>query len=261
MTHFAVLVLRNQHLDDAQQVTFTRHFGPLLEGANTTKTDAMRLDSAFADVSNVDAHNNVLARDDRRRMFSLGNRLWHTDASFRAVPARYSILSARVVPPHGGNTEFADMRAAYDALDEESRAEVDSLVCEHSLLFSRARLGFTDYTEQEKATMAPVQHPLVRTHPQSGRRSLYLSAHIGSIVGWSQPEALAFLLDLTEAATDRPFVHAHSWQAGDLVIWDNRQTMHRARRFDDTLHVRDMRRTTTSVFEAADLEAITSPTN
>ena len=245
MDKFAVLVFRQQFIGDDDQLAFTRNFGSLLNGANMTKTDHLRLNPAFADVSNLDTNNNVLERNDRRRAFSLGNRLWHSDASFRATPARYSLLSGRVVPPSGGNTEFADMRAAYESLTNDEKLEVENLVCLHSLIFSRSRLGFNDYTNEERSAMEPVRHPLLRIHPVTGRKSLFLSAHVGGIDDWLTPEALIFLSDLTEHATQRRFVYSHEWQTGDLVMWDNRQTMHRSRRFDDLSFTRDMRRTTT----------------
>ena len=246
MDRYGVLVFHDQDITDEQQLAFTRNFGPLQDGSNTTVRKAeLRLDPAFADVSNLDKGNRMLERDDRRRTASLANRLWHSDASFRAVPARYSLLSGRIVPPAGGNTEFAYMPAAYDALDDATKAEIEDLVCEHSLIYSRRQLGFTEYTEEELATMKPVLQRLVRRHPVTGRKSLFLSAHIGVVLGWPQPEALAFIRDLMEHATQRQFVYSHQWRAGDMVIWDNRQTMHRVRRFDDLNHVRDMRRTTT----------------
>ena len=246
MDRHAVLVLPGQDIDDAQQLAFTRNFGPLQEGANTTLTaTTMRLGAAFADVSNLDKDNRRLERNDRRRMAALGNRLWHSDATFRVVPARYSLLSGRIVTTQGGNTEFADMRAAYDALDAATKEEIEPLVCEHSLIYSRGHLGFTDFTDEERIAMRPVRHRLVRTHPVTGRKSLLLSAHIGAIVGWPRPEAMAFVRDLMEHATRPEFVYAHRWTRHDLVIWDNRTTMHRVRRFDDLAIVRDMRRTTT----------------
>jgi alpha-ketoglutarate-dependent 2,4-dichlorophenoxyacetate dioxygenase len=176
-------------------------------------------------------------------MFNLGNRLWHSDSSYRAVPAKYSLLSGRIVVDRRGHTEFADMRAAYDALDAGTKAEIADLVCEHSLMFSRGLLGFTELTEEERAMFRPVRQRLVRTHPVTGRKSLFLSAHGGTIVGWPVPEARAFLRDLIEHATQRQFVYSHKWRQWDLVMWDNRQTMHRVTRFDET-QVRDMRRTT-----------------
>ena len=246
MDRHAVLVLPGQDIDDAQQLAFTRHFGPLEEGANSTvRSGELRLAPAFADVSNLDRAGARLARDSKRRMASLGNRLWHSDASFRAVPARYSILSGRIVVQDGGNTEFADMRAAYDALDAATKAEIEELVCEHSLIYSREQLGFADFLPDERVSMKPVRHRLVRTHPVTGAKSLFLSAHIGAIVGWPRPEALAFVRDLTEHATQPRFVYVHRWTRHDLVMWDNRTTMHRVRRFDDLNQVRDLRRTTT----------------
>ncbi|MFO1158891.1 MAG: TauD/TfdA family dioxygenase [Reyranellaceae bacterium] len=246
MDRHAVLVLPGQDVSDEQQLAFTRNFGPLEEGANSTVRNAeLRLAPAFADVSNLDRNGTRLARDNRRRMASLGNRLWHSDASFRAVPARYSILSGRIVTTAGGNTEFADMRAAYEALDAQTKAEVENLVCEHSLIYSREQLGFAEFLPDERVSMKPVLQRLVRTHPVTGARSLFLSAHIGAIVGWPRPEALAFIRDLIEHATQSRFVYVHRWTQHDLVIWDNRTTMHRVRRFDDLAIVRDMRRTTT----------------
>jgi alpha-ketoglutarate-dependent 2,4-dichlorophenoxyacetate dioxygenase len=246
MDKYAVLVLPGQDITDDQQLAFTRNFGEFQEGANSTeRRNELRLDPAFADVSNLDKTGERLARDDRRRMASLGNRLWHSDASFRVVPAKYSILSGRIVVTKGGNTEFADMRAAYDALDAATKREVEDLICEHSLIFSRAQLGFEAYKAEELARMKPVRHRLVRTHPTSGRKSLFLSSHIGSIVGWPTPEAMAFIRDLIEHATSPEFVYSHQWTQHDLVIWDNRATMHRVRRYDDLNAVRDLRRTTT----------------
>lgn len=247
MDKYAVLVFRGQEITDEQQAAFSRNFGELeIPGAasNITKQEDRRLGREIADISNLDKHNRILGRDDRQRMFNLGNRLWHSDSSFKAVPAKYSLLSARVVPSSGGNTEFADMRAAYDALDDKTKAEIEDLICEHSLIYSRGLLGFTELSEAERANFKPVYQRLVRTHPVTGRKSLFLSSHIGGIVGWPRPEAMALIRDLMEEATRREFVYAHEWRQYDLVMWDNRQTMHRARRFDETREVRDMRRTT-----------------
>jgi alpha-ketoglutarate-dependent 2,4-dichlorophenoxyacetate dioxygenase len=246
MDRHAVLVLPGQDITDAEQLAFTANFGAFQDGANSTeRRPELRLDPAFADVSNLDKSGAMLGRDDRRRMASLGNRLWHSDASFRVVPAKYSILSGRIVTTEGGNTEFADMRAAYDALDQRTKAEVEDLICEHSLIHSRGQLGFGNWKPEELETMKPVRHRLVRVHPTSGRKSLFLSAHIGTIVGWPRPEAMAFIRDLMEHATQREFVYSHRWTQHDLVIWDNRTTMHRVRRYDDLTIVRDLRRTTT----------------
>jgi alpha-ketoglutarate-dependent 2,4-dichlorophenoxyacetate dioxygenase len=245
MDRYAVLVFHDQQLDDEQQLAFTRSLGEIEHAIGTSlrAPDELRLPTTFADVSNLDKDHKVFGRDDRRRLFALGNRLWHSDSSFKVVPAKYSILHARSVPSRGGNTEFADMRAGYDALDAETKVLVEDLVCEHSQLFSRQQLGFTEFTDEERARFAPVRQRLVRTHPATGRKSLYLSSHAGAIVGWPVPEARAFLRDLVEIATQRPFVYAHAWRVGDLVMWDNRQTMHRARPFP-AHEPRDMRRTT-----------------
>jgi alpha-ketoglutarate-dependent 2,4-dichlorophenoxyacetate dioxygenase len=246
MDRHGVLVFHDQPLSDAQQIAFTRSLGKieLNTANNVTRLDQRRLSIEMSDISNLDQQGNLLARDDRRRAFNLGNRLWHSDSSFKAVPAKYSLLSARIIPSAGGNTEFADMRGAYDALDAEAQAEVEDLITEHSLIFSRGQLGFTDFTAEERAKFAPVRHRLVRANQATGRKSLYLSSHIGGIVGWPVPEAMAFIRDLAEHATQRQFVHAHSWRQHDLVMWDNRATMHRARRYKETSEVRDMRRTT-----------------
>ena len=245
MDRYAVLVFRGQRLTDDQQLAFSQCFGALevTNGTGISKPGEQRLHPAFADVSNLDQDNQILARDNRRRLYSLGNMLWHSDSSFKPVPANYSILSGRVVATAGGETEFADMRAAYDALDDATKAEIEPLVCEHSLIYSRELLGFDDLTEAERATMRPVRQALVRTHPGSARKSLYLASHIGTIIGWPMPEARAFIRELTEHATQRRFVYAHRWRPFDLVMWDNRATMHRVRRYDGS-QVRDMRRTT-----------------
>ena len=246
MGRYAVLLFHDQPLSDDEQIAFTKALGKieLNTANNVTRLDQRRLGIEMSDISNLDQQGNLLARDDRRRAFNLGNQLWHSDSSFKAVSAKYSLLSARMVPSAGGNTEFADMRAAYDTLDPETKAAVEDLITEHSLLFSRGQLGFTDFTAEERVKFAPVRHRLVRTNPATGRKSLFLSSHIGGIVGWPVPEALAFVRDLAEHATQRQFVHAHTWRQHDLVMWDNHQTMHRARRYRDMGEVRDMRRTT-----------------
>jgi alpha-ketoglutarate-dependent 2,4-dichlorophenoxyacetate dioxygenase len=245
MDRLAVLVYHDQRFTDEQQKAFSVNFGPLeqTEGGNVTRPGDRRLDPQMADVSNLGADHKPLARDDRRRLFNLGNQLWHSDSSFRAIPAKFSLLSGRTVVDTGGNTEFADMRAAYDALDSGTKAEIEDLVCEHSLIYSRGILGFTGLSEEEKRLFKPVRQRLVRTHPMTGRKSLYLSSHIGTIIGWPMPEARAFIRDLTEHATQQRFTYAHRWRQYDLVMWDNRSTMHRVRRFDET-QIRDMRRTT-----------------
>jgi alpha-ketoglutarate-dependent 2,4-dichlorophenoxyacetate dioxygenase len=253
----AVLVFRDARLTDEQQLVFSRGLGGLeiTGGTGISKPGEQRLDSAFADVSNLDKDNRPLARDNRRRLYSLGNRLWHSDSSFKAVPARYSLLSCRQPGLHGGNTEFADMRAAYDALDDATRREIENLIAEHSLLYSREQLGFTDFSPEERERMRPVLQRLVRRHPISGRKSLYLASHIGRIIGWPVPEARAFIRDLIEHATQPQFVYVHQWQQHDLVMWDNRVTMHRVRRYDDR-QPRDMRRTTVAGTETTTSQAV-----
>jgi alpha-ketoglutarate-dependent 2,4-dichlorophenoxyacetate dioxygenase len=246
MDRYAVLVFPDQDITDEQQLAFTRHFGELENyrtGGHIRKRSDSRLAPGIADFSNLDKDGRIISAEDRVWFFKLGDRLWHSDSSFRPVPARYSLLSGRVLPSWGANTEFADMRAAYDALDARTMAEVEDLVCLHSLIYSRQAIGFTDLTEEEIASFAPIRQRLVRTHPVTGRKSLFLSSHAGAIEGWSIPEARMLLRDLTEHATQREFVYSHQWRPFDLVMWDNRTTMHRARRFDRN-EVRDVRRTT-----------------
>jgi alpha-ketoglutarate-dependent 2,4-dichlorophenoxyacetate dioxygenase len=249
MDQFGVLIFHDQHFDDTTQMAFSRYFGALevSSGAEMSKPESRRLPQMeMADISNLDRDGRLRTASDRIRLTALGNRLWHSDASFRAVPAKYSLLSARNVPGTGGNTEFADMRSAYDALDEATKAEIEDLITEHSNAYSREQIGFlkADYGEENQLKLRPVRHRLVRYDPRTGRRSLYLSAHIGSIVGLPVPEARMLIRDLTEHAVQRRFVHSHVWRQWDFVIWDNRTTMHRARRYNDLTEVRDMRRTT-----------------
>jgi alpha-ketoglutarate-dependent 2,4-dichlorophenoxyacetate dioxygenase len=245
MNAHAVLVFHDQKLTDEQQMAFTVNFGVLEDarGGNITKPEDRRLQVGMNDVSNLDKDGRPMERDSRQRWFNLGNMLWHSDSSFRAIPAKFSLLSARVVNPVGGNTEYADMRAAYDALDTATKTLIEDLVCEHSLMYSRGSLGMLDYSEEERAMFRPVRQRLVRTHPATGRKSLYLASHAGAIVGMPMAEARILLRDLTEHATQPQFVYVHRWRPWDFVMWDNRRTMHRVRRYDDD-QPRDMRRTT-----------------
>ena len=245
MDEYAVLVFHGQDISDEQQLSFAGNFGERenRKGGNVTRKEEYRLDSGLADVSNLGKDGKPLARDHRTHLFNLGNCLWHSDSSFRPIPAKFSLLSARVVNPKGGNTEFADMRAAYDALDAETKAEIADMICEHSLMYSRGALGMSDFSNEEKAMFKPVLQRLVRTHPVHGRKSLYLSSHAGAIHGMSVPEARLLLRDLTEHATQPEFVYVHKWTVHDLVMWDNRQTVHRVRRYDQS-QPRDMRRAT-----------------
>jgi alpha-ketoglutarate-dependent 2,4-dichlorophenoxyacetate dioxygenase len=245
MDRYAVLVFHDQKLTDEEQMAFSRNFGALEDarGGNITRPEDRRLQVGMNDVSNLGRDGAPMARDSRQRLFNLGNMLWHSDSSFRPIPAKYSLLSARVVNPTGGNTEFADMRAAWDALDAATQAQIEDLVCEHSLMYSRGSLGMLDYSEEERAMFRPVRQRLVRLHPVTGRKSLYLSSHAGGIVGMPMPEARVLLRDLNEHATQPRFVYVHTWRPWDFVMWDNRQVMHRVRRYDEG-QPRDMRRTT-----------------
>lgn len=246
MDRFAVLVFSGQRLTDDQQLAFTRRIGelePAFEVPGDNRQQG-RLHPLINDISNLDRNNEVTARNDRLRLYQLGNLLWHSDSSYKKTPAKYSLLSGRVLPKWGGNTQFADMRAAWDALDAATRDLTRDLVCEHSRLFSRAALGF-DFNEAEREKFKPVPQRLVRRHPVTGRLSLYLSSHAGTILGdWPLPEARALLRELNEHATQREFVYTHVWELNDLVMWDNRVTMHRGKRFPAD-QVRDLRRTTT----------------
>jgi alpha-ketoglutarate-dependent 2,4-dichlorophenoxyacetate dioxygenase len=248
MDQFAVLTFPDQPLTDEQQVAFSLNFGELeitLAGQMAKPEDRRFQQLELGDISNFNGTDTtrLRARDDKRRMYALANRLWHSDASFRAIGAGYTLLHARIVPSRGADTQFADMRAAYDALSPSEKAEAEDIVCEHSIVFSREQIGFGDYNPGHEEHLKPVPHRLVITHPITGRKSLYLSSHIGGIVGWPVPEARAFIRDLTEHATQAQFVYSHKWQVGDMVIWDNRTVMHRATRFRDLEEVRDLRRT------------------
>jgi alpha-ketoglutarate-dependent 2,4-dichlorophenoxyacetate dioxygenase len=248
INRYAVLVLRDQDLDDERQMAFARYFGELELPRSGAANVKRRLPPAVADISNLDEESRVRGRDDPWRFDQLGNRLWHTDGSFRRVPAALSMLYAHRVPgpsPKGnGETEFADMRAAYDALSEQQKAEIADLVALHDIAWSRGQLGFSDLLFGEKQALPPVPQRLVRTHPGSQRKVLYVAAHASEVVGWPVPEGRLLLRELIEHATQREFVYRHNWRKGDLVIWDNRATMHRGRHFDET-RVRDLRRVTT----------------
>ncbi|MEQ8395922.1 TauD/TfdA family dioxygenase [Thalassobaculum sp.] len=244
INRYAVLVFPEQRVNDDQQYTFSTHFGPMETATGDIAAQGdRRLSMDINDISNLDKNGQVLQRDDRRRLFGLGNMLWHTDSSFKATPAKFSLLSARTIPGEGGNTEFADMRAAWDDLDSKTQADLIPLVAEHSQLYSRGSLGFDQFTDEERAKWAPVPQRMVRRHPGSGRLSLFLASHAGAIQGWPIPEARMFIRDLTEHATQREYTYAHRWRQYDLVMWDNRAVMHRARRYDHT-QPRDMHRTT-----------------
>jgi alpha-ketoglutarate-dependent 2,4-dichlorophenoxyacetate dioxygenase len=244
-TQYAVLIFPDQHLSQDQHLDFAKHFGPLETTIGVYRKDApLRLRKEFADVSNLNHDNKVWGKESRLRLFQLSNRLWHTDSSFKRLPAGASLLYARSIPPVGGHTEFADERAAYDALPEEMKRRLDRLVAEHSILNSRARLAFTNFSDEERREMPPVPQVVVRTIPESGRKSLYLASHAGRIFGMPEHEGRALIDRLIAHATQRQFVYTHRWRVNDLVIWDNRCTMHRGTEFDDLRWKRDVQRAT-----------------
>ena len=246
MDEYAVLVFRDQPFADDEQLAFAQR----LDGELHTKLGISALqknrlgNEALGGISNLDESGEIMRSDNRRRMYGLGNRLWHTDASFQDPPGRYSMLSAKVVPPVDADTEFADTRAAYDALPEEEKRRLEGLRVHHSIAYSRQTLGF-EFSQGEQDALQGAIHPLVRTIPRSHRRSLYVASHASRIIEWPVPEGRLLLRDLIEHATQAEFVYRHSWRVGDLVIWDNRATMHRARPFDDTKYRRELRRVTT----------------
>jgi alpha-ketoglutarate-dependent 2,4-dichlorophenoxyacetate dioxygenase len=254
MDEFAMLVFRDQRFTDDEQLAFAQR----LDGELHRRTGSAALgksslgDEALADISNLDERGLVQQATDRRRMYSLGNRLWHTDASFQDPPGRYSMLSARVLPPVPADTEFADTRTAYDTLPDEMKAKLEGLRAHHSITHSRQTLGF-EFSEEEAAKLKGAIHPVVRTLPRSGRRSLYVASHASRIIDWPVPEGRLLLLELIEHATRPELVYRHAWRAGDFVIWDNRATMHRARPFDDTKYRRELRRVTTLDISAPEL--------
>ena len=245
IARYPVLIFPDQRIDDDQQMAFSRHFGPLQVAVSyATRPGEHRLAAAITDVSNIGKDAQTFQAGDRRRMNNLGSRRWHTDSSYLPVSARYSLLSAHSVPPVGGETQFADMRAAYDALPDHLRDLVETLEAEHDVIYSRSVVGFTDVEPNERAALPPTHKKLVRVHPLSGRKSLYLSSHASHIVGWPVPEGRDLLHELTELATQPGFVYTHVWSLHDLVMWDNRCTMHRGRRHLPETHPRDMHRTT-----------------
>ncbi len=246
MDKYAVLVFRHgTPLTTPQQTAFTLNFGE--QEPPYTQIQAaggVRIaDPGISDISNLAPDGGILARDDRKRLSGLGNQMWHSDSSYKNIPARYSLLCAHVLPPEGGDTQFADMRAAYDMLDARMKARIEGLICEHSRIVSKGALGIP-CTEAELKAFAPVRQRLVRTHRVTGRKSLYLSSHAGRILGMPVAEAQILLRELTEHATQREFVYSHKWRVGDLVMWDNRTTMHRARPYEDAVYPRELRRTT-----------------
>jgi alpha-ketoglutarate-dependent 2,4-dichlorophenoxyacetate dioxygenase len=250
MDAYAVCVLPGQHLEDEQQVAFSRFYGPLevspgigRKSAAVSPAARIRHGEIF-DISNLDQDGGILGEDNQRASFMLGNQLWHTDSSFRRDSATWSMLHAKAIPPTGGDTEFADTRAAYDALPDAMKSRLEGMVAEHSLWHSRSKLGGYSPTDEERQSYPSARHKVVRRHPGSGRNALYIASHASHIVGMPVEEGQALLRELMEFATQAQFVYRHKWQVGDLVIWDNRCTMHRATPFDAADEVRDLRRTT-----------------
>jgi alpha-ketoglutarate-dependent 2,4-dichlorophenoxyacetate dioxygenase len=245
---YAVLIFPGQVLTSDQHVAFAERFGPLEPNIHSYQDEVKksRIDDRISDVSNLDHDNELLSGESRKRLSGLANRLWHTDSIFRHVPARASLLYARIVAPIGGHTEFADMRAAWDALPEDTRRRIDGLVVEHSIFNSRAKVGSTSYSEKERASLPPALQVMVRTLPETGRRSLYLASHAGRVIGMPDDEARKLLDDLTAHATQRQFVYTHRWRLHDLVMWDNRCTMHRGTEFEEHRWKRDLHRATVS---------------
>ena len=244
---YSVVIFPDQHLSTDQHLDFARYFGPLETTIHATRSDAkLRVRAEIADVSNLSVGDEIWGKESRKRMFEMGNRMWHTDSSFRRLPAKASLLYSRSIPPVGGQTEFADMRAAYDALTDEMKQRLRGLVAEHAIMYSRKKLGFTDFSDEENQTLPPVPQVLVRKHAGSGRMGLYLASHAGRILGMKEEEGQALLKELIEHATQRQFVYSHRWRLHDLVMWDNRCTMHRGKGYDDLRWPRDMQRATVS---------------
>ena len=244
---YAVLVFPAQNLSVEQHLAFAANFGPLeVTVQRALRSEKLRVPEQIADIANMDAEGRLWKEDSRLRLFQMGNRLWHTDSSFKAPSGYASMLYARSVAPIGGHTEFADMRAAWDALPAATRAKLRGLIAEHSLMYSRRRLGFTEFTPEEKNAFAPVRRPLLRRIPESGRDSLYIASHIGRIEGMPDEETEALVAELVAHATQRQCVYTHRWRVGDLVMWDNRCTMHRGTEYEDTRWPRDLQRATTS---------------
>jgi alpha-ketoglutarate-dependent 2,4-dichlorophenoxyacetate dioxygenase len=245
---YSVLVFPEQELTSAQHIAFAEVFGPMEQNINTNADEVKkyRIDTRIADVSNLGDENEILAANSRKRMSGLANRLWHTDSIFRHLPALTSLLYGRSIAPVGGRTEFADTRAAYDALPSATQSKIEKMIVEHSIFHSRAKLGFTDFTEKERASLPPAKQVLVRTIPETGRRNLYLASHAMRVIGMSDEESEKLFKELTEHATQPQFVLSHRWRVNDLVMWDNRCTMHRGTDFDDWRWKRDVQRATVS---------------
>ncbi|MBT6095996.1 MAG: TauD/TfdA family dioxygenase [Rhodospirillaceae bacterium] len=251
---YAVVVIRGERVSEQAQIDFALNFGPLdaINGVLTTDIKR-RVRAELTDISNMDEDHALLDLSDRRRLFNLGNQLWHTDSSFKRVAAMYSMLHAHSVTPERGETQVCDLRAAYDSLDDEMKARIEDIVAVHSIYTSRAILGFEDFTDEERRALPPIRRPLVRVLPGSKRKTLFLASHAGGILGRPTAEARLLIRELMEHAAQPQFVYTHNWQVGDLLVWDNRCTMHRARPFDEAKYERDMRRATVMEADAGDV--------
>ncbi len=244
---YSVLIFPNQDITQAQQIAFAERFGPVeKERTLDPKATPSRFDGAFSDISNLTADGKIWAADSRQRMYKAGNKLWHTDSSFKYLPALASFLHARTAVPIGGHTQFADQRAAYDALPAREQKEFEGLIVEHWIATSRQRSGFSDFNEDERRRLPPVPQMLVRTLPQNKRKSLYVASHAGRVFGMPDGEGRDLIDRLLDHVTQRQFVYTPRWRPNELVMWDNRCTMHRGTDYDDLRWVRDMRRVTVS---------------
>jgi alpha-ketoglutarate-dependent 2,4-dichlorophenoxyacetate dioxygenase len=258
---YSVLIFPGQELTLQQHLDFSQLFGPAeTERTLDPKSTPSRFTGAFADISNLAADGKIWGENSRQRMYKAGNRLWHTDSSFKFLPALCSLLYGRTIAAVGGHTEFADQRAAYDALPEATKKKLDGLIAEHCIAYSRRRSGFAEFTEEEQRRLPPVPQMLVRTIPQNRRKSLYVASHAGNIFGMSEAEGRALIDELLAHVTQRQFVYTHRWRPNELVIWDNRCTMHRGTEYDDLRWVRDMRRVTISdVANSCEQEGVPLP--
>jgi len=258
---YSVLVFPEQRLESEHHLAFAQLFGPLeSDRVLDPKVNPHRLDQRFADISNLAADGNIWSQESRQRLYKAGNRLWHTDSSFKQRPGLCSLLYARRIPPIGGHTEFADQRGAYDALSDEMKSRLQGLVAEHSIATSRRRTGFTEFTADEAQRLPPVPQVLVRTIRESGRKTLYVASHAGRIFGMPEDAGRALIDQLIAHTTQRQFVYTHRWRAHELVMWDNRCTLHRGTDYDDLRWVRDMQRATVSdIANTCEQEGIAAP--
>jgi alpha-ketoglutarate-dependent 2,4-dichlorophenoxyacetate dioxygenase len=256
---YAVLVFPGQDLTPEQHLAFSSRFGPVeKERTLDPKATPTRYGGTFADISNLTAEGKIWSESSRQRMYKLGNKLWHTDSSFKMLPSLCSLLYSRTIAPIGGHTQFADQRAAYDALPEDTKRKLHGLVAEHWIVHSRRRCGFTEFNEDEMRRLPPVPQVLVRTLPESGRKSLYVASHAGRIFGMADEEGRALIDSLVAHVVQPQFVYTHRWRANELVMWDNRCTMHRGTDYDDLRWVRDMQRVTISdVANSCEQEGVT----